>query len=340
MFVLGLETSCPAADPYDNFTLTCTASKPTIVLSDLILVWTHNGTIRNGIVSTITTSDTTTVTNTLSYSTTLPNNSGTYSCNSSLYLPNKAIYNITEITAIIKCKCMHHYYASSVDFSIAESLPNEAVYVAASTGPTTANITFTILNIAYTPENYSISYEGLELQTTITDSMTVMSSSNISATNEQYSILLSGLEEDNTYSFNIVSTNCIGSTNTSIMNFTTQPDCKSEHFVFMDNFCNFTDPTGAPLNCRNTNIQSDSVDLNWAPPEISLQNGQLVKYNINCSQTGRNYTNNVSHLALSVSGLSPYTSYTCDVSAVNIVGEGPATTCFFTTAQDSKFTYF
>ena len=115
-------------------------------------------------------------------------------------------------------------------FFIAQSLPNEAEYVSASTGPTTANVTFTIPTIAYTPENYSISYEGHELQTTITDSMTVMSSSNINATNEQYSIMLSGLEEDNTYSFVIVSTNCIGSTNTSMMNFTTLPDCKSKHF--------------------------------------------------------------------------------------------------------------
>ena len=96
-----------------------------------------------------------------------------------------------------------------------------------------ANITFTIPTIAYTPENYSISYEGHELQTTITDSMTVMSSNNISATNEQYSIMLSGLEEDNTYSFVVASTNCIGSTNTSMMNFTTQPDRKSKHFYFM-----------------------------------------------------------------------------------------------------------
>ena len=115
MSVLGLETSCPASDPYDNFTLTCTASKPTIVLSDLILVWIHNGTIRNGTVSTITTSDTTTVTNTLSYSTTQLNDSGTYSCNASLYLPDETMYIIEEITAIIKCKCMHHYYDSSVD---------------------------------------------------------------------------------------------------------------------------------------------------------------------------------------------------------------------------------
>ena len=115
-------------------------------------------------------------------------------------------------------------------FFIAQSLPNEAVYVAASTGSTTANILFTILTIAYTPENYSISYVGHKLQTIVTESMSVMSSSNISATNEEYSIMLSGLEEDNTYSFVVVSTNCIGSTNTSIMNFTTQPDCKSKHF--------------------------------------------------------------------------------------------------------------
>ena len=108
----------------------------------------------------------------------------------------------------------------------------------------------------------------------------------------------------------------------------------------MNNFCNFTVPTGAPLNCRSTNLQFDSVDLNWAPPELSLQNGRLISYNINCSQIGQHYTNNVSHLTLSVTGLSPYTSYSCDVSAVNVVGEGPATTCSFTTAQDSMCTYF
>ena len=134
---------------------------------------------------------------------------------------------------------MHHYYTldiSSSYFFVAQSFSIRAVNVATSIRMTTTNITFTIPTIAYTPENYSISYVGHELQSTITDSMTVMSSSNISATNEQYSIILSGLEEDNTYSFTIVSTNCIGSTNTSMMNFTTLPDCKSIHFVLIKIF--------------------------------------------------------------------------------------------------------
>ena len=62
--------------------------------------------------------------------------------------------------------------------------------------------------------------------------MTVMSSNNINATNEQYIITLSGLEEDNTYSFVVVSTNCIGSSNSSMMNFTTLPDCKLIHLFY------------------------------------------------------------------------------------------------------------
>ena len=95
-------------------------------------------------------------------------------------------------------------------------------------------------------------------------------------------------------------------------------------------------PAGAPLNCTSTNIQSISVDLNWAPPEISLPNGQLLHYNVNCSQIGQHYTNNAFQLTMSVTGLSPYTFYFCNVSVVNVV-EGPATTCSFTTAQDSKF---
>ena len=36
--------------------------------------------------------------------------------------------------------------------------------------------------------------------------------------------------------------------------------------------------------------------------------------------------------------LVPFTEYTCRLSSINVVGEGPATQYTFETAQDSKFT--
>ena len=36
--------------------------------------------------------------------------------------------------------------------------------------------------------------------------------------------------------------------------------------------------------------------------------------------------------------LVPFTKYTCKLSSINVVGEGPATQYTFETAQDSKFT--
>ena len=36
--------------------------------------------------------------------------------------------------------------------------------------------------------------------------------------------------------------------------------------------------------------------------------------------------------------LVPFTEYTCKLSSINVVGEGPATQYTFETAQDSKFT--
>ena len=37
--------------------------------------------------------------------------------------------------------------------------------------------------------------------------------------------------------------------------------------------------------------------------------------------------------------LVPFTKYTCKLSSINVVGEGPATQFTFKTAQDSKFTF-
>ena len=88
-------------------------------------------------------------------------------------------------------------------------------------GATTANISFIIPNIAYTPENYTIRYTGETFQTNENTSMLRMSSDNISMVNESYMFMLGGLEEANTYTYTVDSANCNGTTSTAEMNFTT-----------------------------------------------------------------------------------------------------------------------
>ena len=103
---LGLETSCSDSDPYDNFTLTCTATKPTIVIPNLVIAWTHDGTIETGTVTT-TGEDTmtTTVTNTLNFINSSASDSGTYRCTASItILDSTDIITSEESTVTIRRK--------------------------------------------------------------------------------------------------------------------------------------------------------------------------------------------------------------------------------------------
>ena len=99
-YFLGLETSCTDSDPYDNFTLICTASKPAIVIADLTVVWYHNGSVRNGMISSR--NDDTYVTNTLRFPTSFATDSGIYRCQARL---NSTVASFAEnISVTIKCK--------------------------------------------------------------------------------------------------------------------------------------------------------------------------------------------------------------------------------------------
>ena len=100
---LGVETSCPDSDLYDNFTLVCTASKPALVIPALEVIWLHNGTVRHGVVTTK--NDDTYVTNTLSFPTSFVNDSGTYTCIAKLTILVSPDISLTEnSTAILRCK--------------------------------------------------------------------------------------------------------------------------------------------------------------------------------------------------------------------------------------------
>ena len=95
---LGLETSCPDSDPYDNFTLVCTASKPAQVIPMLEVIWLHNGTVYQGVITTL--NDDTYVMNTLSFPTSIVNDSGTYTCIAKVTIPESPDISLTENSTI------------------------------------------------------------------------------------------------------------------------------------------------------------------------------------------------------------------------------------------------
>ena len=100
---LGLEKSCPDSDPYDNFTLVCTASKPALVIPTLEVIWLHNGTVRQGVVTTQ--NNDTYIMNTLSFPISFANDSGTYTCIAKLIIPESPDISLTENSTItLRCK--------------------------------------------------------------------------------------------------------------------------------------------------------------------------------------------------------------------------------------------
>jgi netrin-G3 ligand len=80
-----------------------------------------------------------------------------------------------------------------------------------------------------------------------------------------------------------------------------------------------TPPTMLNISAHN----STALNLSWSKP--IQPNGIITHYSINCSNetvSSRYITNSTSETEL-ISGLLPYTNYTCSVSGYTIVGRGP-----------------
>ena len=103
---LGLETNCPDADGYDNVTLTCTASKPSLVVPPLMVRWIRDATndlddaVQLGIVTTSSDGTFKLVTNTLTFTTSMANDSATYVCYATLNIPDSDIIMINESSIV------------------------------------------------------------------------------------------------------------------------------------------------------------------------------------------------------------------------------------------------
>lgn len=104
------------------------------------------------------------------------------------------------------------------------------------------------------------------------------------------------------------------------------------------------DPNGEPQFCTNSTFNARDITLQWEEPSPALQNGQIVGYNLTCysDDPWADLTANLTATRLSVetnftiNPASPFTNYTCSLSAINEVGEGPAAQCHFSTQEDGK----
>ena len=84
-------------------------------------------------------------------------------------------------------------------------------------------------------------------------------------------------------------------------------------------------------------VTSKNVTLSWGPPTEA--NGVITKYQFQCSAGEEHVFNRTvigSQTTTTLSGLLPYTSYSCSITAHTNVGGGPAVTTSVTTEQDSK----
>ena len=86
----------------------------------------------------------------------------------------------------------------------------------------------------------------------------------------------------------------------------------------------FSVPSGPPLNLTALVTQRTMSQV-WSPPHVDDQNGIITSYTVNCSLANVIiHHSTTSETRLTVTGLEPFTNYTCSVSAATIVGSGPA----------------
>ena len=114
---LGLETTCSDSNPYNSFTLNCSASKPALVLPELEVFWLHNGTLlhsNNSIVYNATDENTVYKLNVLSFPTSVPEDSGTYQCVARLIVPDSSNISVSDDgrNVIIRGMCRNEFIAN------------------------------------------------------------------------------------------------------------------------------------------------------------------------------------------------------------------------------------
>ena len=99
---------------------------------------------------------------------------------------------------------------------------------------------------------------------------------------------------------------------------------------------NYTAPDGSPENVTGMATDSITIDLSWDPPPQQLQNGYIVEYRVNVTETdtGDSFSVTTTDTSLVVTSLHPYYTYSCIVAAVT-TGVGPYSTVINITTEEA-----
>ena len=97
-----------------------------------------------------------------------------------------------------------------------------------------------------------------------------------------------------------------------------------------------TVPAGPPRHFFGVAVNSTSIIVSWSAP--ARPNGVITKYQLLCSGGGKvlNKSMMASQTTTTLSGLLPYTNYSCNITAHTSAGGGPAAAVTTATAQDGE----
>ena len=95
-----------------------------------------------------------------------------------------------------------------------------------------------------------------------------------------------------------------------------------------------TVPAGPPRKVIVIVESSTTIVLFWSAP--AMPNATITEYQLQCSGGGQVFNHTVMETTATLSGLLPYTNYSCSITAHTSAGGGPAATTSVTTLQDSE----
>ena len=101
-----------------------------------------------------------------------------------------------------------------------------------------------------------------------------------------------------------------------------------------------SESSSPPRDLTGRALNSTSIQLEWEPPALEDQNGHITSYTVLCFAVSQTLImQSTSDNVITLSGLHPYTMYSCNVSAVT-VAEGPfSDSVNVTTVEDGMYLF-